>query len=136
MIVTGLRSHCQRGERRTHWRRGFFLAMIFLVYVAASRGLGSDDNLALRYLPLSILREGNFDLNEFSFLYANRVLLSSIIYQDGHFLSLVPLGPALLALPSYLLPTLAGLDAAHPGWLTSKEWPPPASLRCRRSSSC
>ncbi len=111
---------CPVAGRRTHWRCGLFLAMIFLVYVAANRGLGSDDNLALRYLPLSILREGNFDLNEFSFLYANRVLLSSIIYQDGHFLSFVPVGPALLALPFYLLPALAGLDAASP-WLAYLE---------------
>jgi len=42
---------------------------VVLVYVANGRTLGSGDTLPARYLPFSMLREGNADLDEFPFLY-------------------------------------------------------------------
>jgi hypothetical protein len=93
------------------WGWGLCFLGIFFIYLSNSRAITSADNVALRYLPLSLIREGNFDLNEFSFLYANKIILYPIIYHNGHFLSFAPVGPSLLALPFYLIPTLAGISA-------------------------
>jgi hypothetical protein len=91
-----------------------FPLALFLVYLSTGQPIGSPDNISLRYLPLSLIREGNFDLNEFSFLYAERVVPYSVVHHDGYFLPFAPVGPALLAVPFYLIPALAGFDAASP----------------------
>ena len=97
-----------------------FPLALFWVYLSTGQPIGSPDNISLRYLPLSLIREGNFDLNEFSWLYAEGVVPYPIVHHDGYWLPFVPVGPALLAVPFYLIPALAGLDAASP-WLPSVE---------------
>jgi hypothetical protein len=111
-------THMGRSHLRTRWI--LFLLGVLIIYLSNGRGLGSYDNVALRYLPLSIIREGNFDLNEFPFLYTHGVMLYPIVYQDGHFLSFAPIAPALLAVPFYLLPSLAGIAAESP-WMPQVE---------------
>jgi hypothetical protein len=81
------------------WGWGLCFLGIFFIYLSNGRAITSADNVALRYLPLSLIREGNFDLNEFSFLYAHNIILYPIVYHDGHFLSFAPVGPSLLAVP-------------------------------------
>ena len=80
----------------------------------------NSDPLPSRYLPISILREGDFDLDEFSFLYdgaAMRVYPSNgdvpyfLQREHGHVLSRFSPVPALLAVPVYAVPVWAGLDA-------------------------
>src|SRR5437870_9543736 len=96
-----------------------FLSVV-LAYVANGRAIGSGDPLPARYLPFSLLRERNADLDEFPFLYDELArrdfpLLDGIPYfltrRHGHYLSAYSPGPALLALPVYAGPALAGAPA-------------------------
>src|SRR5262245_9070755 len=92
------------------------------VYLANGRALGAGDTLPARYLPFSILREHDFDLDEFPFLYdaaarRNTPLLDGVPYflhrRKGHYLSAYSPGPAILALPLYAAPVLAGVPATE-----------------------
>jgi hypothetical protein len=87
---------------------------LWALYLWTGHGIGSPDNLALRYLPLSLLGDGDFDLNEFAFLFAEPLVLYPLVYHAGRWLPFPPVAPALLALPFYLPPVLAGLEAASP----------------------
>jgi len=90
-----------------------FLACL-LVYLANGKTIWSGDTLPARYLPLSILREGNFDLDEFPFLRDIEKFPRQwfIRYANGHVLSDYPVGAALLALPFYV-PSALGTVAAE-----------------------
>jgi hypothetical protein len=105
---------------------GWLFAAIALVYLANGRSLGAGDTLPARYLPWSLLREANFDLDEFPFLYGPQAretypLLDGVPYflryRGGHYLSAYSPGPALLALPVYAAPVLLGADP-------QSEWAP------------
>jgi dolichyl-phosphate-mannose-protein mannosyltransferase len=74
---------------------------ISILYFGNYRTLGSSDTIPARYLPLSILREGNFDLDEFSNLHS-RAASSGMIYRGKHFISFYPVGAPLIASPFYL----------------------------------
>jgi hypothetical protein len=91
------------------------------VYLANGRTIGSGDTLPARYLPYSLLHERNADLDEFPWLHdepARRSfpVLDGVPYflhrRQGHYLSAYGPGPALLALPIYAWPVLAGAPAA------------------------
>jgi len=93
-------------------------ATVLVVYLANGRVIGAGDTLPARYLPFSLLRERNFDLDEFPRLYgedATRAfpLLDGLPYylryRRGHFVSLYSPWPSVLALPIYALPVLAGV---------------------------
>lgn len=77
------------------------LCMISILYFGNYRTLGSSDTIPARYLPLSILREGNFDLDEFSNLHS-RAVSFGMIYHGNHFISFYPVGAPLIASPCYL----------------------------------
>lgn len=72
-----------------------------ILYFGNYRTLGASDTIPARYLPLSILREGNFDLNEFSDLHS-RAASSGMVYRENHLVSSYPVGAALFASPFYL----------------------------------
>jgi hypothetical protein len=84
-----------------------FLGVVF-IYNLNGRTTIAGDTIPARYLPLSLLREFDFDLDEFPFLYEPQVpyFLQRI---DGHVVSAYPPWAAVLALPVYLLPVLGGL---------------------------
>lgn len=84
-----------------------FLFALF-VYNLNGRQIGAVDTIPARLLPYSILRQGNFDLDEFTFLYAHGVP-GNLIQTGGRLVSAYPPGPALLALPFYLLPVFGGV---------------------------
>lgn len=86
----------------------FFFATLF-VYVVSPRPFGSGDSVPARYLPLSIVREGNFDLDEFPVLYRPS-LPYFLKHVNGHYVSDWPVGAPLLAVPVYLLTALGGAD--------------------------
>jgi len=85
----------------------FLFLAIVLIYSLPKRAVWSGDVIPARLLPLSILREFNLDLNEFSFLYetGSPYYLQNL---NGHRISSYPPWGALLALPVYLLPVLLG----------------------------
>jgi hypothetical protein len=83
--------------------------------------VGAGDSLPARHLPFSLLREGNFDFDEFPTLYSGEAVriypvLDGIPYflryRDGHYFSTYTPGPGILAVPVYVLPVLAGVSAA------------------------
>ena len=100
-----------------------------LVYCANARTIGAGDTLPARYLPFSLLLERNFNLDEFPFLYdewARQVypIIDGVPYflryRNGHYVSAYSPGAALLALPVYLAPVLAGLPPTSP-WVPHLE---------------
>jgi hypothetical protein len=79
----------------------FLVCFITILYFGNYRTLGASDTIPARYLPLSILREGNFDFDEFSDLH-RRAASSGMIYKGNHLVSSYPVGAAFLASPFYL----------------------------------
>ena len=79
-----------------------------ILYLANGVTKWSGDTVPARYLPLSILREGNFDLNEFEFLYAQGIPYY-LRHLNSRYVSYYPVGPAIAALPFYLIPALGGV---------------------------
>jgi Dolichyl-phosphate-mannose-protein mannosyltransferase len=95
-----------------------FLAVIF-VYHLNGKTLGAGDTIPASYLPLSLLREFDFDLDEFPFLYEGEMpwFLQRI---NGRVVSAYPPWGGLLAVPVYLLPVLGGLSPQSP-WIHDLE---------------
>lgn len=83
--------------------------LLFLAYNANFRHGNSVDTISTTALPVSIIREGNFDLDEFRTLLSTntRALEVSLIYfggiqeRHGHLVTSYPLGPAILAMPFF-----------------------------------
>jgi hypothetical protein len=101
----------------------WLLLIVALIYLANGRAIGSADTLPARYLPFSIVRELDFDLDEFTHLYDEsarrgyplwRGIPYFLRYHNGHYLSAYPPGPALLALPIYAIPVMAGVSPTSP----------------------
>jgi Dolichyl-phosphate-mannose-protein mannosyltransferase len=110
-IVTSWWQGQQRGipahlRLRSSWL--LFLGVVF-IYSLNGRALTSGDTIPASYLPLSLLREFDFDLDEFPFLYAGEMpwFLQRI---NGHVVSAYPPWAGVLAVPVYLLPVLAGVS--------------------------
>jgi Dolichyl-phosphate-mannose-protein mannosyltransferase len=103
-----------RDHVRIPWTFAFF-SLIFLAYIATLNPLVWGDTVASRYLPLSIIRELNFDLNEFNFPY-DRDIPYFVQYRAGRLISSYPIGASLTALPFYLIPVLFGISHQSP-WI-------------------
>jgi hypothetical protein len=91
------------------------LLVPFGAYIATGNLSGSSDSLPARYLPFSLLRELDFDLDEFPALTRapHPEYLRAPYYlrvRSGHYVSAFSPGPALLALPVYAAPVLAGVS--------------------------
>ncbi len=95
------------------------LVITTIAYCLPPLKTASGDTIPSRYVPFSIILEGNFDLDEFPHLYDNKAKLTyptqdGIPYYlrrtEGHYYSAYTVGPAVLALPIYLVPVLAGMD--------------------------
>jgi Dolichyl-phosphate-mannose-protein mannosyltransferase len=95
-----------------------FLGVVF-VYSLNGRTLTAGDTIPASYLPLSLMREFDFDLDEFPFLYEGEMpwYLQRI---NGRIVSAYPPWAGLLAVPVYLLPALGGLAAQSP-WIHDLE---------------
>jgi len=94
----------------------FFLVLILIYLANFKLNPGHGDALAFRYLPYSILYEGNFDLDEFHeklitlyptdlYEYPNGEKIPYyLIKVKGHYLSSSGIGPSLLSLPFLFIP--------------------------------
>ena len=103
---------------RHPWRTGFWLVLFaVIVYNANLRSITSFDTNPTRYLPISIIKEFNLDLDEFPFLHKypewwhrdKNALPYYLQYVRGHHMSSYPVMPAVLSLPVYAVPVLLGL---------------------------
>ena len=99
------------------WAKPISLFLILIVvYLVNGREIGSGDTIPATYLPFSIIGEGNFDLDEFPFLYERgspyyaKYRNYYLKQRKGHYVSAYPPGSALLALPVYLIPVMRGLS--------------------------
>lgn len=85
-------------------------SVLLIVYLANGKTLGSGDTLPARYIPLSILRSGNFYLD--AYLEPLTLHLSYLPYYlrlvNGHYVSDFPVGAAILALPFYAPLAISG----------------------------
>src|SRR4026209_641553 len=87
-----------------------FFILIFVAYITTPNvAAWWGDTFASRFLPISILREGNFELNEFDFPL-NKVLPYFLQYRNNRLISFYPVGAALTAVPFYVVPVLLGID--------------------------
>ena len=66
--------------------------LTILIYSLNDRTLWSGDTIPARYLPLSLVRELDFDLDEFPFLYES-TLPYYLTSRYGHIISAYPPGP-------------------------------------------
>jgi hypothetical protein len=100
---------------RSHQSAIVFSA-ILIVYLANGKTIGSGDTVPAKFLPLSILREANFDLDEFPFLFDRSKFPFPYFlrFLGGHYLSDYPVAAALLALPVYLPSSLGHVDPQNP----------------------
>jgi hypothetical protein len=105
-----------RGLAVGAWRIPLLLFLsITLIYSAGGRLDDLGDSFPARYLPLSILREFDLDLDEFAFLHSNWVDYY-LQYRNGHFVSTFPIGAAFLATPIYVVPVMWGISPQSP-WM-------------------
>ena len=123
MRINEAKSFLSRIYRSTAIR---ITVVAFIVYNANLRSITSFDTNPTRYLPISILKEFDLDLDEFTFLHEYpeswlqdhprfaRSLPEDatpyfVQYVQGHYMSTFPVMPAILSTPVYALPVLLGL---------------------------
>jgi hypothetical protein len=84
--------------------------LIFLIFISSPRFLGTIDGSSTRVLTLSILEEGNFDLDEY-IPEDNTDIVGFVYINTGdHFISKYPVLTSILALPIYAGPYFAGVS--------------------------
>ncbi|MGH7231578.1 MAG: hypothetical protein ACREJU_09505 [Nitrospiraceae bacterium] len=88
-----------------------FLAAV-LAYSLSPPGTATGDTAPARYLPFSLVRELDFDLDEFSFHSSDRLYF--IQHIKDQVVSSYPPWTAVLAIPVYLSPILAGIEPESP----------------------
>lgn len=95
------------------WRVALLLFAVLLpIYVVNFRLLGAGDSIPTRLLPFSVLREGNLNLDEFSWERRRDGHLPYYVVQVGdHIYSVSTIATALVVTPLYVLP--AWWLAAH-----------------------
>jgi hypothetical protein len=94
------------------WTCFLVAVLAFAAYMANGRLLGSGDSYPTRYVPLSIVREGNTNLDEFPGLLSEWFVRGSnrvIMAEDGHHYSTLPNTTAYLAVPTYWAAGILGL---------------------------
>ena len=103
---------------RSSFSRAVGLGLLaFVVYNSNLRSITSFDTNPTRYLPISIIKERNFDLDEFPFLqkypdWWHRDKQGTpyyLQYVRGRYMSSYPVMPAVLSVPVYAIPVLLGL---------------------------
>jgi hypothetical protein len=91
------------------------LCGVLILYSANYRTLGASDTIPARHLPLSILREGNFDLDEFGYLH-KAPEMKGITFTGQHYVSSYPIGAAIFALPFYVVSAIGRMPGNS--WFT------------------
>lgn len=80
-------------------------AALTAIYVANFRLMGAGDSIPTRLLPFSLVREGNLDLDEFTWERGRTGRLPYYVHQPGpHVYSVSTVATALVVAPLYVLP--------------------------------
>lgn len=127
--LSGARVTAMSWGRRLMASTAFRLALLaFVVYQINLRPVSSADTFPMRYAPISLLTEGDLDLDEFTFLRAQPERTPGLEpgmpyflqFRRGHHMSTPPIMVAVLATPVYAVPVWLGLtgdpsEARAPG---------------------
>lgn len=117
-----LRGVAGLARRRWFWPAAVVVACLG-AYLPAGRSGGSGDTLPARLVAFSLLREGDFDLDEFAFAHDEGAVarfpqLGGVPYYlrkvGDHTYSAYTVAPTVLALPVLAPFVLAGVDPASP----------------------
>ncbi|PIY96867.1 MAG: hypothetical protein COY66_02400 [Candidatus Kerfeldbacteria bacterium CG_4_10_14_0_8_um_filter_42_10] len=103
------------------WIRATLLFLgIFVIYLANANFLGTSDGYPNRYLPLSIIQEGNLELDEVIILDSKGARINSLVNSEDKIVSKYPVLTSFLALPVYVVPFIfhAPITSAVVGSLT------------------
>lgn len=108
-------------SRTIAWQALALSLLLFVLYNANFRHGSMTDAISTTALPVSILNEGDFDLDELREVMSTNTRAFELAFhafggiqeRDGHFVSSYPLGAAVLAVPFYAI-------AQHAGYL--REW--------------
>jgi hypothetical protein len=116
-----------KGEAEKAWRRWIGPILVFVVclavYLPVGRSGGFGDTLPARLAAISLLTEGDFDLDEFGFAYDETAVerfpqMGGVPYylrkKGDSYYSAYTVAPAVLAVPVFAPFVLAGLDPASP----------------------
>lgn len=87
---------------------------IFVLFLSSGRFLGTHDGAPTRYLPLSIIFEGNLELREIAFPDSSGELIYSLVDTGEDIVSKYPILPSFIALPVYFIPSLLGIPFTGP----------------------
>ena len=88
------------------------VSILMLIYSVNFRvGSTPGDTFGARYLPFSIIKNGNFNLDQFPFLQNSNYYTRQ---ENNHWVSKYPPGAPILALPIYLFPVMLGLPVDSP----------------------
>ncbi len=95
----------------------FLFALVLGVYLLNGQAIGSGDTTPNRYLPVSLLRDRSFYLDDFPFLYTDMPTLPYYLrIVGGHYVSCYPVSGAVLAVPIYLPAVLRREPTESPVW--------------------
>ncbi len=84
---------------------GALFLLLFAIYTLNFRQRGAGDSIPTRRLPFSLLREGNLNLDEFTWERNERGALPYYVhYHDGHIYSVTTVATSLVVTPLYVLP--------------------------------
>lgn len=95
-----------------------------LIYTSNRRVISAVDTIPARYLSLSLLREGNLDLNEFAEIqdYKKETGLLATYEVNGRLLSSFPVGSAFFGALFYKLGMNFGLSTYDNGLIILEKW--------------
>ena len=100
----GLVAHKEADKRRiwVGWAAICLFVGSFAIYNLNFREVSEDDTRAVRLLPLSMILERDFDLDEFEFLHQHQEHPAYYLKRVGnHYYSRSPFMPAVMAVPIY-----------------------------------
>lgn len=89
--------------------RIFVFAIALIVFLANGRTISGGDSVPAKNLPLSILRHGNFYLDQLM-SPGEKKIPYFLCESRGHYVSDYPVGAALMALPFYVPSVLCGVS--------------------------
>jgi len=92
-----------RGAPRWLVAGGLFV-VFFAIYVTNFRVFSSGDAIPTRLLPISIVRDGNLDLDEFTWLSGGKKAPYYVRVRQGHLYSASTIATALVVTPLYAIP--------------------------------
>jgi hypothetical protein len=97
-------SAAQPAEPRTRSVALLVFAGLLAIYVLNFRMMAAGDSIPTRLLPFSILREGNLNLDEFTWPRGPSGRLPYYVHETDHIYSVSTIATALVITPLYVLP--------------------------------